>query len=52
MYGITAKLNHEFNDEWSMKYVLSYRDWETINRQDEDGTADIRRYFDTSNNGD
>jgi len=52
MYGITAKLNHEFSDEWSMKYVLSYRDWETVNRQDEDGTADIRRYFDTSNNED
>ncbi len=52
MYGITAKLNHEFSDEWSMKYVLSYRDWKTINRQDEDGTADIRRYFDTSNNED
>jgi len=52
MYGVTAKLNHEFNDEWSMKYVLSYRDWETVNRQDEDGTADVRRYFDTSNNED
>jgi outer membrane receptor protein involved in Fe transport len=52
MYGLTAKLNHEFSDEWSMKYVLSYRDWETVNRQDEDGTADIRRYFDTSNNED
>lgn len=52
MYGITAKLNHEFSEQWSMKYVLSYRDWKTINRQDEDGTADIRRYFDTSNNED
>jgi outer membrane receptor protein involved in Fe transport len=52
MYGVTAKLNHEFNDRWSMKYVLSYRDWETENRQDEDGTADKTRYFDTSNNED
>ncbi|XQW84223.1 TonB-dependent receptor [Thalassotalea piscium] len=52
MYGITAKLNHVFNDEWSMKYVLGYRDWDTENRQDEDGTADITRYFDTSNNED
>ncbi len=52
MYGITAKFNHEFNDEWSMKYVLSYREWQTVNREDEDGTADIRRYFDTSNNED
>lgn len=52
MYGVTAKFNHEFNDQWSMKYVLSFRDWETENRQDEDGTADITRYFDTSNNED
>ncbi|GHE86616.1 TonB-dependent receptor [Thalassotalea profundi] len=52
MYGVTAKLHHEFNNEWSMKYVLGYRDWETENRQDEDGTADITRYFDTSNNED
>ncbi|MDX2369177.1 MAG: TonB-dependent receptor [Colwellia sp.] len=52
MYGVTAKLNHEFDDNWSMKYVLSYRDWDTINRQDEDGTADATRYFDTSNNED
>lgn len=52
MYGITAKLNHDFSEEWSMKYVLSYRDWKTVNRQEEDGTADVRRYFDTSNNED
>ena len=52
MYGITAKFNHEFNDLWSMKYVLSYREWETENREDEDGTADITRYFDTSNEED
>lgn len=52
MYGITAKLNHEFNSQWSAKYVMGFRDWETVNRQDEDGTADITRYFDTSNNED
>ncbi len=52
MYGVTTKLNHEFNEKWSMKYVLSYRDWDTVNRQDEDGTANITRYFDTSNNED
>ncbi len=52
MYGITAKLDSELSDHWSMKYVLSYRDWETENRQDEDGTADITRYFYTSNNED
>ncbi|NMP30852.1 TonB-dependent receptor [Thalassotalea sp. M1531] len=52
MYGVTAKLTHEFDDNWSMKFVASYRDWETVNRQDEDGTSDITRYFDTSNNED
>jgi len=52
MYGVTAKFNHEFDESWSMKYVASYRDWETVNRQDEDGTSDITRYFDTSNNED
>lgn len=52
MYGVTAKLFHDFDQHWSMKYVLAYRDWETENRQDEDGTADITRYFDTSNNED
>lgn len=52
MYGVTGKITHEFNDKWSMKYVLSYRDWQTINRQEEDGTSDHTRYFDTSNNED
>lgn len=52
MYGVIAKLNHEFNSELSMKYILSYREWETFNRQDEDGTGDITRYFDTVNNED
>ncbi|MGJ8681660.1 TonB-dependent receptor [Paraglaciecola sp.] len=52
MYGLTAKFTHEFDDNWSMKYVVSKRDWETVNREDEDGTSDITRYFDTSNNED
>ncbi len=52
MYGLTAKLDHTFDNRWSLKYVLGYRDWETINREDEDGTGRIRRYFDTSNNED
>ncbi|MCF2950099.1 TonB-dependent receptor [Paraglaciecola aquimarina] len=52
MYGVTAKFIHEFDDNWSMKYVASVRDWQTVNREDEDGTADITRYFDTSNNED
>jgi iron complex outermembrane receptor protein len=52
MYGVTAKLDHQFNDELSLKYLISYRDWETINRQDDDGTGDITRSFSTSNNED
>ncbi|MBE8168630.1 MAG: TonB-dependent receptor [Shewanella sp.] len=52
MYGITAKLNHDFNDEWSLKYVASFRDWDTTNTTDVDGTADITRYFDTNNTED
>ena len=49
MYGVALKLNHYFNEELSMFGVLSYRDWETTNLEDEDGTADPRRYFDTNN---
>ncbi|MFT5711394.1 MAG: iron complex outermembrane receptor protein [Halioglobus sp.] len=49
MYGVALKLNHEFNDELSMFGVLSYRDWDTTNLEDEDGTEDPRRYFDTNN---
>jgi iron complex outermembrane recepter protein len=50
MYAFTTKLNHEFDEQLSMAYTASYRDWETVNREDEDGTKDITRYFDTSNN--
>ncbi|MFC3092798.1 TonB-dependent receptor [Alteromonas sediminis] len=52
MYGVIGKVLHDFNDQWSMKFVASKRDWQTVNREDEDGTADITRYFDTSNNED
>ena len=50
MSGIIAKINHDFDNEWSLKYVVSHREWQTINREDDDGTADITRYFSTSNN--
>ncbi|QDP00891.1 TonB-dependent receptor [Thalassotalea sp. PS06] len=50
MTAYTLKINHEFDENWSMKLVTSYREWETVNRQDEDGTAQITRYLDTSNN--
>jgi iron complex outermembrane receptor protein len=52
MFAITAKFLHDFDDNWSMKFVTSYRDWETVNREDEDGTGQISRYLDTSNNED
>lgn len=52
MYAVTAKFLHEFDENWSMKFVTSYRDWETVNREDEDGTGQISRYLDTSNNED
>ena len=47
MTSITTKLEHEFSDEWSAKYIASYREWEINNTIDEDGTADKTRYFDT-----
>lgn len=46
MYAVTAKLNHEFNDNMSMKYITSYRDWDTENREDEDGTGELTSYVD------
>jgi iron complex outermembrane receptor protein len=49
MYGVSLKLNHYFNEQLSMFGVLSYRDWETTNLEDEDGTQEPRRYFDTNN---
>jgi outer membrane receptor protein involved in Fe transport len=52
MYGLIGKLTHNVSDELAMKFVISKRDWDTVNREDEDGTADITRYFDTSNNED
>ncbi len=49
MYGVALKLNHYFSEQLSLFGVLSYRDWETTNLEDEDGTEDRRRYFDTNN---
>ena len=52
MTATTFKLNHEFNDQWSMMFITSFREWETSNRIDEDGTAEISRYLDTDNHED
>ena len=49
MYGVALKLNHYFSEELSMFGVLSYREWDTTNLEDEDGTEAPRRYFDTNN---
>ncbi|MEH6588852.1 MAG: TonB-dependent receptor [Halioglobus sp.] len=49
MYGVALKVNHDFNNQLSLFGVLSYRDWETTNLQEEDGTPEPRRYFDTDN---
>lgn len=45
----SAKLSHEFGSGLSMKYLISYRDFETANRTDNDGTNDITRYVDSDN---
>ena len=49
MWAANAKLNHVINDEWSVKFIGGYRTFDTINRQDEDGTAEMDRYLDTDN---
>ncbi|WOX04313.1 TonB-dependent receptor [Microbulbifer pacificus] len=49
MSSVNAKLTHAFDDAWSMKWVSNFRQWETTNREEEDGTADITRYLDTNN---
>lgn len=49
MYGVSLKLNHDFNNDLSLFGVLSYRDWETTNLQEEDGTEAVRRYLDSNN---
>ncbi|MBD2857862.1 TonB-dependent receptor [Spongiibacter sp. KMU-158] len=49
MYGVTGKLFYDLNDTVSLMGVASYRDFETYNLQDEDGTADPDVYVDTNN---
>ncbi len=49
MYGVAAKLNHSFNEQLSLFGIVSYRDWKTTNLEDEDGTEEPRRYFDSNN---
>ena len=49
MWGVTGKWFQDLNAQWTMTAIANYRDFETSNRQDEDGTADATRYFDTNN---
>ena len=49
MWGITGKWFQDLNAQWTMTAIANYRDFDTSNRQDEDGTADATRYFDTNN---
>ena len=49
MSGNSLKLNTDLTEELSLFAISSFRDWETENLEEEDGTADPRRYFDTKN---
>lgn len=49
MFGTSLQLDHSFNDNLDLFGILSYREWETENLQDEDGTAQPRRYLDSNN---
>jgi iron complex outermembrane receptor protein len=49
MWGASLQADHSFNEELSLFGIVSYRDWDTTNLQDEDGTEDPRRYLDTNN---
>ncbi|MDN3638849.1 TonB-dependent receptor [Simiduia curdlanivorans] len=49
MYAVSSKLTHEFNDQFSLKWINSYRAFETTNREEEDGTAVATAYLDTNN---
>ncbi|MDE3270779.1 TonB-dependent receptor [Pseudoalteromonas sp. G4] len=52
MDALTLKVESQLTDDWSVKLVSSNRQWQTINREDEDGLALATRHFDTSNNED
>lgn len=45
---VTLTLTHNFGDI-TLTSISSYREFETINREDEDGTNRIDLYFDTAN---
>jgi iron complex outermembrane receptor protein len=49
MYGVSLQGDHSFNEALSLFGIVSYRNWDTTNLQDEDGTEDPTRYLDTNN---
>lgn len=49
MSAFTLKLEHEFDENWSAKFISGFREWEVSGRDDVDGTSDISRYVDTIN---
>lgn len=49
MYGVSLQINQVLSDRWDMFGIASYRAWDTTNLQEEDGTAQPRRYLDTNN---
>ncbi len=49
MYGVSLQINQVLSDQWDMFGIVSYRDWDTTNLQEEDGTPAPRRYLDTNN---
>ena len=49
MYGVSLQINQVLSNQWDMFGIVSYRDWDTTNLQEEDGTPTPRRYLDTNN---
>ncbi len=49
MDALTGKLYWDISDSLTSKLIVSYREYELKNRQDEDGTAVFDRYLDTDN---
>ncbi|MCP4045044.1 MAG: TonB-dependent receptor [Gammaproteobacteria bacterium] len=49
MNAITAKLLHDHNDRLSSKLIASYRKFNTVNIEDQDGVAEFDRYLTTDN---
>jgi outer membrane receptor protein involved in Fe transport len=52
MNAVTGKFFHQFNPQWHMKLISSYRQWNTANKQDEDGTGNATVYADSNNQED